>query len=210
MDITNLDGPLNVDLTLVPLTSDIIDFKVGLFTSRSRLGRGVQSVGSYALPGDTTSLRHPVRSGIYQAATPGGSSTRGPRLGRRIGGDRQFVRCPNGFEFGGRFAGRNFSNCGRRVFENPFEGVNSGVAGAVDAGAATTFASVAATALIAASLPVSVATVVPPAMVRTLPAARVAETENVPVVTVAAVVPESVTGMFHVRSPVAAGIRWLS
>lgn len=123
------EAPSSIGDRLVPLTPSVVDFKVGLFSSHSRLGRAVQGVGSYALPGDTTSLRHPIRSGIYQGLTPGGSE--GPRLGRRIGGGRMFSRCPSGFEFGGRFAGRNFGNCGRRVFETPGEGINSGIAGSV-------------------------------------------------------------------------------
>lgn len=105
------------------LTPEVVDFKVGLFRSRSGFGRGLQSLGTYYLPGDTSAIRHPVRSGLYQALTPGGGGGGGGRLGRRIGGERDYIRCPAGFEFGGRF-GRN---CGRRTFTLPGEGVSSGI-----------------------------------------------------------------------------------
>lgn len=83
--------------------------KVGLFTTRGRLGRAVQSVGSFIIPGDTSTIRSPGRSAVYQAATPGGGSgprARGPRL-----------RCPAGYQFGGRFADSSFSNCGAQLFQ---------------------------------------------------------------------------------------------
>lgn len=92
------------------------DSKVGIFRSHSRLGRATQAVGSFALPGDTSDLRRPVRSTVYETLTPGGGGGRGG-VGGRSG--RNYTRCPVGFEFGGRFAAKDFSNCGRQLFEVP-------------------------------------------------------------------------------------------
>ena len=118
-------GTTSVNDCFVQLTPEIIDFKVGLFNSRTRTGRVGQAIGSRTLPGDTSGIRHPVRSTAYQGLTPGGGGNH--RLGRRVGGPQKFVRCPVGFEFGGRFAGRNFDNCGRSVFTLPIEGIPSGI-----------------------------------------------------------------------------------
>lgn len=122
--MTDLDRRYSLSLhgELVKLTPEIVDFKVGLFRSRSGFGRGLQAIGSYALPGDLSKFRKPGRSALYGAATPGGGGG-GGRLGRRIGGERQYERCPGGFEFGGRFG----KNCGRRLFKLPGEGVASGL-----------------------------------------------------------------------------------
>ena len=89
--------------------------KVGLVSSRSRLGRGLQAVGSYLTPGDLSKLRNPVRSAVFGAVTPGG----GGGLGAPIGGVPDILRCPVGFENGGQYATRGFANCGRQLFEPP-------------------------------------------------------------------------------------------
>jgi hypothetical protein len=91
--------------------------KVGIFRSNTRLGRAAQGAGSFLLPGDTSDLRRPVRSTVYEALTPGGGGGRGVPGGGRRG--RNYTRCPVGFEFGGRFAAKDFSNCGRQLFEVP-------------------------------------------------------------------------------------------
>jgi hypothetical protein len=127
------DSDLIVTGRRVPLTQAVIDFKVGLFRSRSRLGRAGQAAGTFVLPGDTSTIRHPVRSTAYRAATPGTVGV--GRLGRRIGGGA--MRCPAGFEFGGRFAQGNFANCGRQVFEVPADAAGRLGATARNATAAT-------------------------------------------------------------------------
>lgn len=111
---------LSVASQHLPLTQAVVDFKVGLFRSRGRLGRAFQAAGSYALPGDTTVLspHREYRSVIYQGLTPGGGSA-GGGLGRRIGGASRRFRCPPGYEHGGRFANRTLSNCGSRLFDAP-------------------------------------------------------------------------------------------
>ena len=90
--------------------------KVGLVTSGSRIGRAAQAAGSFAVPGNVSPLRSPIRSGLYRALTPGGG-----------GGIRRFIpqrnergfRCPAGFEFGGRFTDNQYSTCGAQLFEIP-------------------------------------------------------------------------------------------
>lgn len=119
---------LTIAREYVELTPQVIDFKVGLFRSRGRLGRALQSAGTFVLPGDTTIIRHPGRSEVYQGLTPGGSSAGG--LGRRIGGGRTF-HCPAGYENGGRFTNRSFSNCGARLFEAAVSALTDTAAGAV-------------------------------------------------------------------------------
>jgi hypothetical protein len=120
--------PLNGDRNLVNFKALMLwnyleqapfDAKVGLITSRSGAGRVVQSIGSVAIPGDMSDIRSPVRSTVYEVLTPGGGGGRNRRnlLGAAIGGERGAVRCPAGYEFGGRFATRGFGNCGRRLFD---------------------------------------------------------------------------------------------
>lgn len=93
----------------------VIDVKVGLFGSQSRLGQTVQGVGSAVVPGDMSEIRSPIRSRIYAALTPGGGGG-----GRRIPGrNERGFRCPSGFQFGGRFTDRNYSTCGAQLFELP-------------------------------------------------------------------------------------------
>lgn len=101
---------LTVLLCRVPLTPDVVEYKSGLFSSGSRFTQEIEAAVSLAVPGDMSPVRSPVRSAIYRAVTPGGGGGR-----RRIGGPRN-VRCPAGFEYGGRFASRNLANCGRRLF----------------------------------------------------------------------------------------------
>ena len=91
--------------------------KVGLIGSTGRAGQAAQAVGSVALPGDLSEWRSPVRSRIYGALTPGsGPSAR--RLLRSAGGEREY-RCPEGYQFGGRFTDSKWSTCGRQLFDLP-------------------------------------------------------------------------------------------
>jgi hypothetical protein len=99
------------------------DEKVGLVSSSSRPGRIAQGIGSFAVPGDMSDIRSPIRSTVYETLTPGGGGggSKRPRrlLGRAIGRGSETLRCPSGFENGGRFATRGFANCGRRLFGVP-------------------------------------------------------------------------------------------
>lgn len=111
-----------------------IEGKVGLVGSRSRLGQTVQGVGSIVLPGNVSVVRSPARSAIARTLTPGGGEDnnlvgRAARsaLGRTRRATRKVLRCPAGFEYGGRFASRNFANCGRQLFDLP--GIGDGIGG---------------------------------------------------------------------------------
>lgn len=105
-----------------------IDVKAGVIRDESAVGRAGQALGSLLLPGDTTPFTNP-RSAVYSAITPGGGGGFG-RIGRGGGGvpgvlsvarraARSQLRCPAGYENGGRFATRGFGNCGRILFEMP-------------------------------------------------------------------------------------------
>jgi len=89
--------------------------RVGLIGSSSRLGQALQAIGSYAMPGDITPLRSPVRSGIYRALTPGlpGFGRGRPKMRDRT------ARCPEGYQYGGRFTDKLFSTCGQKLFDLP-------------------------------------------------------------------------------------------
>jgi hypothetical protein len=93
----------------------VVMTKVGLVSTNSGVGRAAQSVVSYAIPGDMSRVRSPIRSTVYRGLTPGGGG-RGGLVGR-IGGQQVVNRCPPGFEHGGRFANSTFTNCGRQLFE---------------------------------------------------------------------------------------------
>jgi hypothetical protein len=100
--------------------------KVGLVNSHGRMGRWLQSMASFFIPGDMGKLRSPVRAAVYGALTPGGGGA-GGRGGigggdglRSIGGAA--MRCPSGYQNGGRFAEANLRNCGGVVFDVPGKG----------------------------------------------------------------------------------------
>lgn len=88
--------------------------KAGVVKSRSRSGQALQAIASIAIPGDMSDIRSPIRSTVYEAITPGGG--RRGLLGR-IGGQAN-RRCPAGYEHGGRFANRTFTNCGAQLFQS--------------------------------------------------------------------------------------------
>lgn len=93
-------------------TIPVVDVKVGVIGSQGRIGQTLQGVASVAIPGDMSEIRSPIRSRIYSALTPGGGSNR-----RIPGRNERGYRCPAGFQFGGRFTDRNYSTCGRQLFE---------------------------------------------------------------------------------------------
>ena len=91
--------------------------KVGLIGSSGRAGQAAQAVGTTVIPGDLSEWRSPVRSRVFGALTPGsGPSAR--RLIRRPGGEQEY-RCPEGYQFGGRFTDSKWSTCGRQLFDLP-------------------------------------------------------------------------------------------
>lgn len=108
---SRLGSPIN------RISDDGVNVKrVGLFGSNSRLGRAAQAAGSMLLPGNISPIRSPIRSGLYQALTPGGGGGRG---GFRPMARNGVHRCPAGFEYGGRYTDSRFSTCGAQLFEIP-------------------------------------------------------------------------------------------
>jgi hypothetical protein len=104
--------------TRIPLTPEVVEFKSGLISAHDRLTQAAQGVVSTAIPGDMSDVRNPIRSAVWEALTPGGGrDNRRNRLGRAIGRAAERVRCPAGYENGGKFSDRGFTNCGRRIFE---------------------------------------------------------------------------------------------
>lgn len=89
--------------------------RVGLLGSSSPIGQAIQSIGSYALPGNVSPLRSPVRSGVFGALTPGIPGFGGGGINRR----ERTARCPEGYQYGGRFADNELSNCGAQLFDLP-------------------------------------------------------------------------------------------
>lgn len=89
--------------------------KVGWFGSQGRVGQGLQAVGTALLPGDTSIVRSPVRSTVYSALTPGGLPGV-PGVGVPSREERGY-RCPEGFQYGGRFTDSRFSTCGQMLFD---------------------------------------------------------------------------------------------
>ena len=90
------------------------DVKVGLLGTHSPIGQGIQAIGSAAIPGNLSPLRSPVRSGIFGSLTPGK-----PRIPGGTGGASQTTRCPEGYQYGGRFTDSRLSTCGQKLFDIP-------------------------------------------------------------------------------------------
>ena len=99
---------------LVFRCSEEPNIKVGLFGSGTRIGQSIQAVGSIAIPGDYSDIRSPVRSRLYSALTPGGGGGRNLPGGSR---SERGYRCPEGYQFGGRFTDSRYSTCGQKLFD---------------------------------------------------------------------------------------------
>jgi len=87
--------------------------RVGVFGSSSRIGQAAQAIGSIITPGNVSPYRSPIRSGIARALTPGGGR------GRRPGRSNRAARCPEGYQYGGRFTDNQLSTCGAKLFDLP-------------------------------------------------------------------------------------------
>jgi hypothetical protein len=99
-----------------------LELKTGLVGSKDPVLQAAQAVGSYVTPGDLGRIRSPIRSIAARALTPGGGSSGGgnaPSLGRAIGRAAQLLRCPTGYQNGGRFTNRALDNCGQQIFDVP-------------------------------------------------------------------------------------------
>lgn len=74
------------------------------------------SVVSAITPGDISPLRSPVRSAFYRTITPGFG---GGRRGGSRPGENRAHRCPEGYQYGGRFTDNRLSTCGQKLFDIP-------------------------------------------------------------------------------------------
>ena len=74
-----------------------------------------RSIASIAIPGDISPIRSPIRSGIYRAITPGKPSPSGSLPART----NRAHRCPEGYQYGGRFTDSRLSTCGIKLFDIP-------------------------------------------------------------------------------------------
>ena len=77
-----------------------------------KLGRAALSL---AIPGDSDPLRSPIRSAIYRTLTPGKPSFSGSIPTKPSRG----YRCPEGYQYGGRFTDSRLSTCGAKLFDIP-------------------------------------------------------------------------------------------
>lgn len=91
-----------------------ITTKAGLVRSGSRLGQAAQAVGSILTPGNVSRVRSPIRSAAWRALTPGL-----PGGGRGIRRSNRAARCPEGYQYGGRFTDNQLSTCGAQLFDIP-------------------------------------------------------------------------------------------
>lgn len=88
--------------------------KAGVLGTHSTIGQSVQAIGSAAIPGNMSIVRSPIRSGVWSAVTPGKPSFPG---GVKPGDGTS--RCPEGYQYGGRFTDNRLSNCGQKLFDIP-------------------------------------------------------------------------------------------
>jgi len=88
--------------------------KVGLLGTHSPIGQSAQAIGSAVIPGNLSPVRSPIRSGAWGALTPGK-----PRIPGGTGGANRASRCPEGYQYGGRFTDSRFSTCGAKLFDIP-------------------------------------------------------------------------------------------
>ena len=82
---------------------------------RSSGGKLGHTLLSLALPGDTDPLRSPVRSAVYRTLTPGFGVGGGISPKKR----NEAYRCPEGYQYGGRFTDSRLSTCGAKLFDIP-------------------------------------------------------------------------------------------
>jgi hypothetical protein len=75
-----------------------------------------RSILSSIIPGDLSPLKSPVRSAAYRAITPGSG---GRRRGGSLPGQNRAHRCPEGYQYGGRFTDNRFTTCGAQLFGIP-------------------------------------------------------------------------------------------
>ena len=100
---------LNGNIRRKDLMLEGINFKANALR---KLG---STLTSLAIPGDSDPIRSPVRSAIYRTLTPGKPGGRGGSLP----GQNRGYRCPEGYQYGGRFTDSRLSTCGAKLFDIP-------------------------------------------------------------------------------------------
>jgi len=88
--------------------------RIGLVASNNPVLQGVQAVGSVLTPGNLSVIRSPIRSAIARTLTPGVPGMPGRNQWRD-----GVSRCPEGYQYGGRFTDNRFSTCGQKLFALP-------------------------------------------------------------------------------------------
>jgi len=94
------------------------EMKVGLTGSSSRILQGVQAIGTSIAPGNISGIRSPGRSTVFSAITPGGGNLPGAPGFGALKPERGY-RCPEGYQYGGRFTDSRLSTCGKQLFDIP-------------------------------------------------------------------------------------------
>lgn len=74
-----------------------------------------RSIVSAAIPGDISPIRSPIRSAVWRTITPGVPGAGGATVPGRNRG----YRCPEGYQYGGRFTDSRLSTCGAKLFDIP-------------------------------------------------------------------------------------------
>ena len=114
--------PNNILRLYAPNKKEIMQFKaISLVTGYSRKNRNEyqkkvlgQTLLTRAIPGDSDRVRSPIRSAAFRAITPGR-----PGVGGSLPGENRASRCPEGYQYGGRFTNSQLSTCGAKLFDIP-------------------------------------------------------------------------------------------
>lgn len=92
------------------------EFGSGMAFKANALRQIGSTLASVVTPGDLGPLRSPVRSTFYRTITPG---VGGGRRGGSRPGENRAHRCPEGYQYGGRFTDNRLSTCGQKLFDIP-------------------------------------------------------------------------------------------
>lgn len=81
----------------------------------SEKAAALSTIGSLIIPGDSDVIRSPIRSAVYRTITPGK-----PSLSANLPmKPNRGYRCPEGYQYGGRFTDSRLSTCGMKLFDIP-------------------------------------------------------------------------------------------
>lgn len=92
------------------------EFGSGMAFKANALRQIGSTLASVVTPGDLGPLKSPVRSTFYRTITPG---VGGGRRGGSRPGENRAHRCPEGYQYGGRFTDNRLSTCGQKLFDIP-------------------------------------------------------------------------------------------